>query len=106
MPTRRRAASGASPQGNRGGCLAVCQPEFRADLRWWTREQPRVADRIRGLSEEIIRTPFTGTGKPEPLRFLGSDVWSRRITQEHRLVYLVRHERIDVLQARYHDGDG
>ena len=53
-----------------------------------------------------MRTPFAGTGKPEPLRFLGSDVWSRRITQEHRLVYLVRDERIDFLQARYHYGDG
>lgn len=51
-----------------------------------------------------MRTPFTGTGKPEPLRFLGSDVWSRRITQEHRLVYLVRQDRIDVLQARHHYG--
>ena len=51
-----------------------------------------------------MRTPFTGTGKPEPLRSLGSDVWSRRITQEHRLVYLVRQDRIDVLQARHHYG--
>lgn len=51
-----------------------------------------------------MRTPFTGTGKSEPLRFLGSDVWSRRITQEHRLVYLVRQDRIDVLQARHHYG--
>ena len=106
MPTGRRAPSGASPEGNRGGRLAVFQSEFREDLRWWTREQPRVADRIWGLIEEIIRTPFTGTGKAEPLRFLGSDVGSRRITQEHRLVYLVRHERIDFLQARYHYGGG
>jgi toxin YoeB len=80
----------------------VFQPEFREDLRRWTREQPRVSDRIRALVEEVMRTPFTGTGKPEPLRFLGSGVWSRRITQEHRLVYLVRNERIDFLQGRYH----
>ena len=106
MPTRRRAPSGASPEGNHGGRPAVFQPEFGEDLRWSTRERPQVADRIWGLIEEIIRTPFTGSGKPEPLRFLGSDVWSRRITQEHRLVYLVRHERIDFLQARYHYGDG
>ncbi|MDP8909229.1 MAG: Txe/YoeB family addiction module toxin, partial [Chloroflexota bacterium] len=53
----------------------------------------------------IMRMPFSGTGKPELLRFLGSDIWSRRITQEHRLVYLVRHERIDLLQARYHYGE-
>jgi toxin YoeB len=82
--------------------LAVFQPEFRDDLRWWTRERPRVADRIWALIEEIMRTPFDGPGKPEPLRHLGSNVWSRRITQEHRLVYLVREDRIDFLQGRYH----
>lgn len=46
--------------------------------------------------------PFSGLGKPEPLRHLGPNVWSRRLTQEHRLVYLVAHDRIDFLQARYH----
>jgi toxin YoeB len=49
-----------------------------------------------------MREPFSGIGKPEPLKYLGADVWSRRITQEHRLVYLVRTDRIDFLQARYH----
>lgn len=82
--------------------LAVFQPEFREDLRWWTGEQPRVAERIWELIEEIGRMPFAGTGKPGPLRFLGPDVWSRCITQEHRLVYLVRDGRIDFLQGRYH----
>ena len=46
--------------------------------------------------------PLSGIGKPEPLRHLGSNIWSRRLTQEHRLVYLVGHDRIDFLQARYH----
>ena len=46
--------------------------------------------------------PFSGLGKPEPLRHLGPNVWSHRPTQEHRLVYLVAHDRIDFLQARYH----
>jgi len=68
----------------------VFQQEFRDDLRWWTREQPRVADRIWALIEQVRRTPFAGSGKPEPLRHPGADVRSRRITQEHRLVYLVR----------------
>jgi toxin YoeB len=54
------------------------------------------------LVEAVMRDPFHGTGKPEHLRHLGQSVWSRRITQEHRLVYLVRDERIDFLQARYH----
>ena len=82
--------------------LWVFHVEFREDLRWWTREQPRVAERIWALIEEVMRAPFTGMGKPEPLRHLSSNVWSRRITQEHRLVYLVRDERIDFLQGRYH----
>ncbi|MGI8826283.1 MAG: Txe/YoeB family addiction module toxin [Chloroflexota bacterium] len=82
--------------------LAVFQPEFREDLRWWTRQKPRVAERIWILIEEIMRTPFTGTGRPERLRYLGADVWSRRIAQEHRFVYFVADERIDFLQGRYH----
>ena len=104
MPRRSRSRDRdpTRPAASATERLAVFQPEFREDLRWWTREQPRVADRIWSLVEEIMRTPFTGTGKPEPLRFLGSNVWSRRITQEHRLVYLVQDERIDFLQGRYH----
>jgi toxin YoeB len=54
------------------------------------------------LVEDILRDPFHGLGKPEPLRHLGSGIWSRRLTQEHRVVYRVTHERIDFLQARYH----
>jgi toxin YoeB len=82
--------------------LAVFQPEFREDLRWWTREQPSVAGKIWTMIEAVMRAPFEGPGKPEHLRHLGKNVWSRRITQEHRLVYLVREDRIDFLQARYH----
>jgi toxin YoeB len=51
---------------------------------------------------EVLRDLVTGTGKPEPLQALGANVWSRRITQEHRLVYRVLEERLDFLQARYH----
>ena len=49
-----------------------------------------------------MRDPFQGIGKPESLKFLGSGVWSRRITQEHRLVYVVGQNRIDFMQCRYH----
>jgi len=80
----------------------VFQPEFREDLRYWVETDRKVALRVRSLVEAILREPFTGRGKPEPLKYLGSDVWSRRLTQEHRLVYLVGHDRIDFLQARYH----
>ena len=54
------------------------------------------------LVEAILRDPFRGLGKPEPLKYLGTGVWSRRLTQEHRLVYLVSADRVDFLQARYH----
>ena len=58
--------------------------------------------RILDLLEAVVRDPFTGIGKPEPLKFALLGAWSRRITQEHRLVYRVSGERIDFLQARYH----
>ena len=82
--------------------LAVFQPEFREDLRYWVETDRRVALRALNLVEAILRDPFTGIGKPEPLKYLASGTWSRRLTQEHRIVYLVSGERINFLQARYH----
>lgn len=81
---------------------AVFQPEFRDDLRHWIDTDRKVALRAFDLIEAVMREPFTGIGKPEPLKYLAPGVWSRRLTQEHRLVYLVRDDRIDFLQARYH----
>lgn len=81
---------------------AVFHPEFREDLRFWVETDRRVALRILALVEAVMRDPFTGIGKPERLKHFGSGVWSRRITQEHRLVYGVTDDRIDFLQARYH----
>lgn len=81
---------------------AVFQPEFREDLRYWVETDRKTAMRAFDLIEAVIRDPFTGIGKPEPLKYLSPGVWSRRLTQEHRLVYLVRDDRIDFLQARYH----
>ena len=81
---------------------AVFQLEFREDLRFWVETDRKTALRILSLIEAVLRDPFSGLGKPEPLKHLGSGVWSRRITQEHRLVYLVRNDRIDFLQGRYH----
>lgn len=80
----------------------VFQPEFREDLRHWVETDRKVALRAFDLIEAIMRDPFTGIGKPEPLKYLLSGTWSRRLTQEHRIVYLVRDDRIDFLQARYH----
>ena len=81
---------------------AFFHPEFREDLRAWVEVDRKVALRVLGLVEAILREPFAGVGKPEPLKHLLAGTWSRRITQEHRLVYLVRGNRIDFLQARYH----
>jgi toxin YoeB len=80
----------------------VFQREFLEDLRHWVRTDRKVALRALDLVEAILRDPFTGIGKPEPLKYLASGAWSRRLTQEHRVVYLVRDDRIDFLQARYH----
>lgn len=81
---------------------AVFQPEFREDLRYWVETERKIALRTFELIEAIMHDPFTGLGKPEPLKYMGAGVWSRRLTQEHRLVYLVSDDRIDFLQARYH----
>jgi toxin YoeB len=82
--------------------LAVFQPEFIEDLRYWVETDRKLALRVLDMVEAILHGPFTGIGKPEPLKYLAPGVWSRRVTQEHRIVYLVRDERVDFLQARYH----
>ena len=82
--------------------LAVFHPEFREDLRYWVETDRKVALRAFSLIEAILRDPFEGTGKPEPLKYLAAGAWSRRLTQEHRIVYLVSEDRVDFLQARYH----
>ncbi|MGA9773074.1 MAG: Txe/YoeB family addiction module toxin [Blastocatellia bacterium] len=81
---------------------AVFHPEFREDLKYWVEMDRKVALRAFELIEAIMRDPFIGIGKPEPLKYLASGAWSRRLTQEHRIVYLVSEERIDFLQSRYH----
>jgi toxin YoeB len=96
--TKSRRGQGIPEKGR----AAVFQQEFREDLRFWVETDRRIALRALDLVEAILRDPFTGIGKPEPLKHLASGVWSRRLTQEHRIVYLVTNERIDFLQARYH----
>lgn len=81
---------------------AAFQPEFREDLKYWIKTERKVAIRALELIEAIMRDPFHGIGKPEPLKYLAANTWSRRLTQEHRIVYLVSDDRIDFLQARYH----
>ena len=81
---------------------AVFHPEFLADLRYWVATDRKVAVRALELEEAILREPFAGIGKPEPLKHVLGGAWSRRLTQEHRIVYRVTQDRIDFLQARYH----
>lgn len=82
--------------------LAVFQREFIEDLCFWVDKDRRIALRAFDLIEAVMRDPFAGIGKPEPLKHKLAGVWSRRLTLEHRIVYLVTDNQIDFLQARYH----
>ena len=90
------------PASGKSSRDAVFHPEFRDDLRHWVETERKIALRAFTLIEAIMRDPFRGVGKPEPLKYLAPGMWSRRLTQEHRIVYLVTDERVDFLQARYH----
>ena len=89
-------------RGDRKQRDAVFHPEFLEDLRRWVETDRKMALRVLRIVEDILRDPFKGMGKPEPLKYLAQGAWSRRLTQEHRIVYLVSEDRIDFLQARYH----
>lgn len=84
--------------------MAILDPDFLKDLRYWTRRDPRVARRALDLIEHTLRDPCDGVGRPKPLRSLGPNVWSRRITLEHRLVYTVHDDSVVFTQARFHYG--
>ncbi len=81
---------------------AVFHPEFREDLEYWVKTDRKTALRAFKLIEAIMRDPFEGLGKPEPLKYLDANTWSRRLTQEHRIVYRVTSNRVEFLQGRYH----
>ena len=72
------------------------------DLEHWVQTDRKVALRVFKLMKAVRRDPFKGIGKPEPLKHLGPDIWSRRITARDRLVYRVTDNAVDFLQARYH----
>ncbi len=78
------------------------QPEFLEDLRYWADKDRRLLLKTLDLVDAILREPFTGIGKPEPLRHQPTGTWSRRLNKEHRVVYMVLDDRISFLQARYH----
>jgi toxin YoeB len=81
---------------------AVFDPAFLKDLQYWTKVDRKNAVRVLEIVLDVLRDPFSGLGKPEPLKYLGPNIWSRRLSLEHRVVYLVRDDRVDFIQARYH----
>jgi toxin YoeB len=72
------------------------------DYLHWQQTDRKLLRRINALIKEISRTPFEGTGKPEPLRHALAGYWSRRITDEHRLVYKMQDDAVLIAQARFH----
>jgi toxin YoeB len=80
----------------------VFDPKALEQLRYWTETDRRKATKILDLIEATLKSPFEGIGKPEPLKFELSSCWSRRIDQEHRLVYKVEKGELIVLACRYH----
>lgn len=86
---------------NKGRSILL-DSSLREDLRWWIQTDRKKALRLLGLMDAVIRDPFRGIGKPEPLRHQSGAVWSRRIDREHRLVYVVQSDSITFVQARYH----
>ncbi len=83
----------------------VFDRRFLEDLTYWVETNKKIALRVLSLVEEVRRNPFEGTGKPERLRYQDATVWSRRLTQADRIVYVVSDERIEFIQARYHYSD-
>ncbi|MEG4529394.1 Txe/YoeB family addiction module toxin [Microcoleus sp. D2_18a_D3] len=81
---------------------SVFTDQFKKDLKYWQKKDPEKLKRIRKLIEDIQHHPFEGIGKPEHLKYMGADVWSRRINDKHRIVYFVSPDQIDFLQARFH----
>ena len=73
-----------------------------ADYLYWQRSDKKILRRINILIKEIMHAPFQGMGKPEPLKHALSGYWSRRINDEHRIVYKITEEAIQIAQLRYH----
>ncbi len=72
------------------------------DYLYWQKTDPKIVKRINAIIKDIQRSPFEGIGKPEPLKHGLSGYWSRRITDEHRLIYKVSSDQVLIAQMRYH----
>jgi len=80
----------------------VFSPEAQEDQRYFQERLPKAAEKLRQLLENIMHSPYSGLGKPEPLKYGLAGFWSRRIDREHRLVYKVDGDTIFVVSCRYH----
>ena len=76
--------------------------QFKEDLAWWFKKDFKKASKILDLVTAVMQNPFHGIGKPEPLKYVEPNIWSRRIDLEHRLLYRVEKEQIDFLACRFH----
>lgn len=99
---RQESSHAQRAHSGKGVRACVIDRNCLEDLQWWSRENPRICAKALDLMEHVLREPFTGLGKPEPLRSLGPNTWSRRLTGEHRLVYVVFDDRVSFVMARYH----
>lgn len=72
------------------------------DYAYWQKNDPKKCARIRTLCEDIVEHPFSGIGKPEPLKYDLQGCWSRRIDRTHRLVYAMKKEKMVIISCRYH----
>ena len=103
MSRKKKQSNSEIKKQSSKGYTPLFSPDFKADLRRWYQNEPKKGDKIIGLVADILDgDPFKGLGKPEPLKYIASDTWSRRIDLEHRLVYKVKSDRVYFLQARYH----
>jgi len=80
----------------------IFSDEAWEDYLYWQAQDQRMMERINTLIRETKRTPFTGVGKPEPLKHALSGFWSRRITDEHRMAYRVVNHSLEIVQLRFH----
>jgi toxin YoeB len=82
--------------------LAIFTSAFCEDLRYWVETDRKTALRVLDLVDAVLRDPFKGIGKPEPLKYWDEAAWSRRVNEADRLVYIVDEGRATFLQCRYH----
>lgn len=80
----------------------IFAPEAWEDYLYWQRQDRRIVERINKLIRDTLREPYRGMGKPEPLKHALAGFWSRRITDEHRMVYRVDGDALQIAQLRYH----